>query len=1015
MMRVESLVAQLVGCICWLTIQSAGAISEEDFNIRLWQGEDGLPHSIVQAITQARDGYIWVGTREGVARFDGNRFLKIQLLPSNPQPSVLCLTAAKDGSIWIGTEGAGVFQYFDGKVNRQAPNGQVDFTATEIEEDARGVVWIASTAGLLRYQQGKITRLTEFSSVLKSLCVDPEGDVWLIGAGQLTRMESPTNFVYAMKNGYLPGWARRICRDRAGVFWIGMGGDRGNGLMRVENGSATTFSKSTGPASIVQVIREDTSGRLWLGSRAGLSWFENGKFVDLGKTNDSSYQIYAIFEDHEHNLWVGSEEGLSRLTPRIFSSLARRNGLALNTVMSVCATRDGSVWISAWGGGLNRWQQGKLSLLRKSDGLSSDYIMAMCEAGDGSLWVGSDYGAALNQIKDGEITQYGRERGFAGAANSATISLCESPEGILWIGDIDGIQRWDGKKFTRVAIQNRSPRNKVNALCAGTNGVLWIGTDGGLNRLKNGVVENLAASDARLKASILSMYLDAAGALWIGTRDHGLLQWKEGATREFTSAQGLFSDSIYSILEDTFTNLWLNSGRGVFRVQKAQLEALAGAKGAEIVCVNYGKTDGIPSSGQYRDVTQPSACKSADGRLWFRTTQGVVAVDPRDLHANTLPPPVVIQEVMVDKQVLSTPAFGLPKGRQFVAPPGRGELEIHYEALSFRTPEKNKFRYRLEGVDLNWVDAGTRRVALYNNLRPGTYNFSVIACNNDGVWNTTGASLVFVLKPHLWQTWWFATVVSLAAVGLVGGSVRYVTRQRMQRKLERLQQQNAIEQERARIARDMHDELGAKLTRISYEGAIASRKLSNPAEAAQKIGRMSATARELVLSLDQIVWAVNPENDSLENLANYICRYASGFFSETPIRCEFAIPTELPPHRLSTEVRHNVFLAVKEILNNAAKHSGASQVVLAIEAGPKELQIRVSDDGRGMAAEEGGNGKSKRTGHGLTNLRERMASIQGRLEIRTDSTHGTEIGLIVPLPKIDEAVSSVYPTRKPTP
>jgi signal transduction histidine kinase len=733
----------------------------------------------------------------------------------------------------------------------------------------------------------------------------------------------------------------------------------------------------------------------------------NGEFINLSAPDEPSYRVYAIFEDREGNLWVGSEEGLARLTPKRFRTITKKDGLTLNTVVTVCASRDGSVWISAWGGGLNHWQDGRITLLNKSNGLSSDFVMAMTEGRDGSLWAGTDYGSTLNRIQNGRITFLGREQGFVA---SVTTALLEDDQGRLWMGSRDSLQCWDGEKFTKFTTKEGLSNNRINALCGSVDGGMWVGTDNGLTRGHDGQFENLAAKNPALQAQILSLYEDSDKTLWIGTKGRGLLRWRDGTVDELTSRQGLFSDTLYSILEDSHGNLWLNSSRGIFRLSKAQAEEVAQGRRAAVTSISYGKADGILSSGQYRDVTQPASCKSTDGRLWFRTTQGVAVVNPEEITTNELPPPVVIQEIVADKRPVQRAESAT--GDAVMIQPGRGELEIQYAALSFRAPEKNQYRYKLEGVDPNWVDAGSRRVALYNNLRPGRYRFQVTACNNDGVWSMEGASVALKLEPHFWQTWWFLSLVVAAAIGLVGGTARYVTRRRMQRKLERLEQQNAIEKERSRIARDMHDELGAKLTRISFQGATASRRLSNPAEAEQHIKQMSKTARELVLSLDQIVWAVDPENDSLENLANYICRYASEFLENSPMRCEFAIPTKLPNCRLSTEVRHNIFLAVKEALNNALKHSGATCVVLSISVRDREFEISVADDGCGIGREENGEpGKFKRAGRGLTNLRERLVSIRGKFELDSAAGRGTKVRLLVPLSAETDRVSSIHPTR----
>jgi signal transduction histidine kinase len=469
---------------------------------------------------------------------------------------------------------------------------------------------------------------------------------------------------------------------------------------------------------------------------------------------------------------------------------------------------------------------------------------------------------------------------------------------------------------------------------------------------------------------------------------------------EITRASGLFSDAIYAIVEDNHTNLWLNSSRGIFYVRKSQIEDFLQGKQSSITSVNFGKADGIFASGQYTDVTQPAACKDNQGCLWFRTTQGVVVVDPDVITINHQPPPVVIQEVSIDNNLVFSNKFGGEFPRQIVIPPGRGGLEIRYVALSYTAPEKNRYRYRLEGLGENWVDAGNNRVATYNNLRPGGYRFQVIACNNDGIWNSRGESIALTLKPHFWQTWWFILLCGMTTAAIIGGSARHVTRLRMQRKLIQLEQRHAIERERARIARDVHDELGSKLTQISFQGSIAQRSLEDTIETRRQIEQMSASAREAVSSLQEIIWAADPENDSLEGLIGHISHFAGEFLNASTINCEVLTPEVIPHIQISAALRHNLFLAIKEAVNNAAKHARAKRVLVRIIIRPEELEVSISDNGVGFDAEVPAGevfDQSQRMGYGLSNMRERLAAVGGRCEINSESGQGTMVRFIIPL------------------
>jgi signal transduction histidine kinase/ligand-binding sensor domain-containing protein len=964
-----------------------------DYNVRLWQMEDGLPNNTVQAITQTRDGYLWIGTREGLARFDGINFERIEILPGSPSLSISTLHQSRNGDLWIGTDQFGLFKLSVAGIQRfPKPGGGYNYDVREMLVTGDNNVWLTSSGEVFCLTNGSLHAKTKLHRTLQGICADDHGAVWT-AEGNLIRLNDGSHTTQPSDKTQLSSTARCIYFDNLEkAFWLG---DEEN-LVQIKDSKTRVYQNLVHPSGYIGTILRDSTGQLWVGTYLGLNRLIDGKLVEQSQPNATQYRIYVIFEDQEHDIWVGSEEGLSRLTPKVFNTITKADGLKVNTVVSVCAASDGSVWISPWGGGLNHWINGDMVLLNRTNGLSSDYIMAMAEGHDGSLWAGADNGGALNRISNNRITIYDQKEGFIMSPSTATTALFEDEREVLWVGSRDLLQCWDGKHFTQFNTIDGLSHPKINAICGGKNGVVWIGTEGGLIRWQSGKFTNLAAKNNLLKTLVLSLYEDPGGQLWIGTKGNGLLELKDNEIHEFTTAQGLFSDAIYAIQEDNHNNLWLNSSRGIFRIDKQQFEAVISGRQSKLISISYGKADGILSSGQYQEVTQPSACKSRDGRLWFRTTQGVAVVDPNHLNINTFPPPVVIQQVVANGHLVNS-AIPYATPDIITIPPGRGDLEVHYDGLSFCAPEKCQFRYKLDGLDLHWVDAGNRRVAYYNNLPPGHYRFEVLACNNDGIWSQANAAVSLDFKPHFWQTWWFATLLAVLTIGSISSLARYLTKQRMQRKLEALARLNAVEKERTRIARDMHDELGAKLTKISFLGNTAQMNSSNSSETNDHIGKMAEAARELILSLDQIVWAVDPENDSLENLANYICRYASEFTANSSVQCKFKIPLRLPPCSLSTDVRHNLFLTVKEALNNALKHSGATEIVIAISATAEEFKITISDNGRGLAADNEAVQKSKRSGRGLANMRERLKSIHGSFSAASHPGQGMEISLTIPL------------------
>jgi signal transduction histidine kinase len=379
--------------------------------------------------------------------------------------------------------------------------------------------------------------------------------------------------------------------------------------------------------------------------------------------------------------------------------------------------------------------------------------------------------------------------------------------------------------------------------------------------------------------------------------------------------------------------------------------------------------------------------------LWFPTSKGLGIVDPQNIITNQFPPPVVIEAVLVDDRPVKNTAVS--PGLQI--PPGRHRFEFQYAGLSFIAPEKMQFRYQLEGFDREWVNAQTRRVATYNYVPPGQYTFQVIACNSDGVWNNLGAKITFKVLPYFWQTLQFRILAGMMVIAASSGIAWFGARQRIRRKLERSERQRAIEHERARIANDIHDDLGAHLTRITMLSESARAELDDPHQAEIELNQIYDMARELTRAMDEIVWAVNPKHDTLDSLVSYLEQFAQDFLAMAGVRCRLDMPLELPDWRLTTEVRHNLFLAFKEALNNVAKHAAASEVHVCLALKPGAFELSVEDNGRGL---EPGATRNKTdrfaSGNGLKNMVRRLAAIGGRCDIRSQPGQGTKVLFVVP-------------------
>jgi signal transduction histidine kinase len=473
---------------------------------------------------------------------------------------------------------------------------------------------------------------------------------------------------------------------------------------------------------------------------------------------------------------------------------------------------------------------------------------------------------------------------------------------------------------------------------------------------------------------------------------------------------------ICHILDDRKGQFWISSQQGIFRVARAALEAAARAGHGSVPCITYGKFDGLPTvecSGNY----SPAGWRSRDGRLWFATVKGVVSVQPDEVTINPLPPPVVIEKLLVDGVAtaglpvanLATPdesaamAVRTDKGLGVALGPGRHHLEFHFTGLSLRAPDKVQFQYMIEGLDRGWLDNGTKRTASYSYVPPGDYRFRVRACNNDGVWNETGAVLALSVVPYLWQTPWFLGGSALGLAALAGAIIRSVEKRRLQLRLARLERERAIERERSRIAQDIHDDLGASLTRITLLSEAVRDNQSTSGVANPEVDQIYSTARELTRAMDEIVWAVNPQHDTLDSLATYLGKFAQDFLRAAGVRCRLDLPLQLPSMLLTSEVRHNLFLAFKESLHNAVKHSAASEVRIQLAVEPAMFTLSVEDNGHGIvppgksSAEPAKATPGNRilTGHGLINMRRRLQEISGRCDVESRPGGGTRIRFTV--------------------
>lgn len=976
------------------------------YRTRLWQVDDGLPHNTVQAITQSRDGYLWVGTAKGLARFNGIEFKTVdrETLSAPLESDINALLEDQNGILWLGLNDGRVLQRRGETFHIcQFPGALPHNPILNLYEAKDGAVWVGMLKGVARCTNGTSIEWVDsqfFTNTVKAFCEEPDRGMWIGTASGLILWNQGVLAKYSETNGLGYPQVRALQRDARGHLWIGTS----SALFRFSAGQLVAYGQKEGLADInISAIHQDRLGSLWVGASGGLYRLHQGKFImEVDQDKNPYERVSSFFEDRENNLWVGSKDGLHRLNPARFHSYTTQNGLAHNNVMSVCEDGAGIIWFGTWGGGLHQMQDGRISFIPPPS-ISADnsgMVLSLCAARD-SLWFGMDYDGGAWQLKESRFIHYDKSQ--RGLNDPVVRVIYQDKSGGMWIGTERALHHLNNKQTARYTVENGLAANKIRSLLEDQQRRLWIGTESGLTCFREGTFHSFTATNGFASHPVTALHEDNRGTLWIGTTGAGL--WKmtpdevlHAKFSHYSTKDGLFSDDIFEILEDDFGYFWMTSLKGIFRVSRKALDDFQPGQIGTLACVNYGKSDGM-STVQCNGVSKPAAWKSRDGRLWFATAKGLIVTDPGvDLERNGTPPSVVIEEVVFDKEVQSQRKGANDSTSSLeVEPlnlrPGRGELEFHYTALSFTAPEKNRYRYKLEGFDQDWMEAGTRRSAHYSNIRPGDYRFTVIACNNDGTWNSVGASMKLTLQPQFWETTWFTMLMALTGVALVASSARYVVWRKVRRRFELLEQQHAVEKERARIAQDMHDDLGLRLTEILFASDLAARDKSAGDTIKTHIAKVSSTAREVIDNLDGIVWAVNPKNDSFDILIGYISEYTEAVLKNVSIRCRLDIPNDPPRHPVSSETRHHVFMVIKEALHNIVKHTSASEVSLRVTCDDTALCFVIEDNGRGFS----GSSKAPSFGNGLQNMEKRMKSIGGIFHCESEPGKGTRVQLKVPL------------------
>ena len=956
------------------------------YHFDVWTTDNGLPQNSVPSILQARDGYLWLATYDGLVRYDGVHFTVFNPGNTKALKSSRFSQLIEDGNrnLWIATEDAGLIRYSDGVFTSYATQeGLPDNRILRMRTDGADKILIETPLGLARWDGAGITPYDSGSRKPFAGIGLPvqSGAVWYFSDSALHRVEGGR----VTRSLSLPGFTARdvksLWEDQNGDLWIGAFNDR---LLRFSGDRLRIYSQADGlPPGRMNCILQDRRGNLWCGMGGhGLVRFKDDQFNSYTKADGlPGDEILSIYQDREGIVWIGTASGLARLSENIITSYSTEDGLAANNTYPICQDRDGNIFIGGWSG-LTKYANGGFTRCDDQYKVENELVTSLFEDRDGALWIGA-FGGGARRVKQGAVTMYRAKDGLPGDVVRA---IHQDRGGAIWIGTNDGLARLEDGALSVYTIKDGLPGNMVNVLFEDTQGDLWIGTQAGLCKYSRGHVTSYAQDEDLWSHAIRAIYEDKEEVLWIGTYDRGLVRLKDGRTTSYTIKDGLFNNGVFQILEDARGNFWISCNLGIYRLNKGELTSFAEGRIKSITSIPYGKRDGMLNS-ECNGGVQPAGVKAFDGKLWFPTQGGVAVIDPEALSVSEQPPPVKIEAFLRDNSEL-------PFREQVEVEPGSQNFEIHYTGLSFIMSDLIRFRYKLEGLDADWVTAGTRRVAYYSHIPPGSYTFRVVAANRDGVWNMEGASLSIRIIPPFWRTWWFLSLSLgvLAGAVVAGYKLRVARLENARRAQQAFSQEliNSQERERQRIAGELHDGLGQHLLIIKNSALFGLNSIREREPGREQLSDISQTASQAIDEVREISYNLRPYQLDDLGLTKAIEHILAKVSSSSEV--DFTSRIDGIDGMFSADAEINVYRIVQEALNNIVKHSRARHANIAIERDERRIRISIRDDGRGFDANNGAKPAGS-GGFGLRSIAERARMLGADCNVESIIGQGTTVTL----------------------
>ncbi|HEX5149793.1 MAG TPA: two-component regulator propeller domain-containing protein [Parafilimonas sp.] len=1026
---------------------------------------NGLSDNDVNCFLQDRQGFMWIGTNDGLNRYDGYNFKVYQpdALNKNSLSSaqVNCLYEDKNGLIWIGTASGGL-NSFNPKTEKfsrwvrsdTTVNSISDNTVNAICADSNNSLWIATASGLnffnpateefkiYHHKEGDVNSIARDN--IYSLYLDKQNRLWIgtYGAGidMLNTATGKIRHISRFATSGVPDnsdYIRKIIQANDTLLYASSDKELlGINLINYHV-SFVTHSEKNGEGEI-QCLLKDDNNLLWMGTRnAGLVIYDPSTRQSINYRADEKNQeglsdnyVRAIYKDREGGIWIGMlTTGIHRI------NLGMRNFKVLkakefaghegkdNYIFSFAEDNDSNLWVGTFNAGFHQFkkQNDEYAFVKNyfsgNTDLINQFVISLEKGNGNDIWLGHfGGGEGVSRFVPGNESLEHFTSHTAGGnsiAENNVVSLLWDPTGILWIGTArSGLDEYNmqTKKFYHHQHNEQNPEsisdNWVNAIKKDKAGTIWLATGDGLNKMnKDGSFTHFLHDDkdpfSLSYGHITCMNIDDNGIIWMGT-ESGDLDAFQPSSKKFLNIKlfgGKKKCTVQGLLIDNSGKIWISTDAEIVTFDPPKnfssfftRSVPPEFKEMDKYFQDYDKSNGVP----FNSFNQYSYYKGKDGKLYFGSTNGALIIDPEKFYLNAQPARVLLTNFsLFNKEVTAGDSTGAMKeaisyAREITLKSRQNVFSIEFTSASFTDPTKNRFAYMLQGFDKDWIFTDyKKRSTTYTNLHPGEYTFKVKASNSEGVWNEDGTSLKIIILPAWWQTWLFKIALAISLFALIFFAIRYYFRQKLKLQQEQFERERAIETVRARISEDIHDEIGSGLTKISLMSQRIRMHLENKKEFdPELLQKLTESSKEVVTNLGEIIWTVNPKYDNLPSLLAYIRNYVSNFFEHTSVDCSIDFPVEIPADTISPDLKHNLFLVIKESLNNILKHAEATAVTVHSHLDSSTFYFEITDNGRGIDDMKG-----RQFGNGLLNMKNRMEAVKGKFEIQSTKNVGTKITL----------------------